>query len=136
MHTIKTYIVEDSQLIRENLIATLEELAPVRVVGTADDEHSAVAWLAQAANQCDLVVVDIFLKSGSGLGVLRGMQGVQPQRKLVVLSNYATGDMRRKCLELGAEKVFDKSNDIDSLIQYCTRLAAGESGVSGPAVLT
>ncbi len=136
MHTIKIYIIEDSQLIRENLIATLEELAPVRVVGTAEDEHSAVAWLTQAANQCDLVVVDIFLKSGSGLGVLRSLQGVQSQRRLVVLSNYATADMRRKCAELGADQVFDKSNDIDALVQYCTRLAAGDSGVSRPAMLT
>ncbi len=136
MHTIKIYIIEDSQLIRENLIATLEELAPVRVVGTAEDEHSAVAWLTETANQCDLVVVDIFLKSGSGLGVLRSLQGVQSQRKLVVLSNYATADMRRKCAELGADQVFDKSNDIDALVQYCTRLAAGDSGVSRPAMLT
>lgn len=135
MHTLKIFIVEDSQLIRENLIATLEELAPVQVVGTAEDEHSAVAWLSEAANFCDLVVVDIFLKSGSGLGVMRSMQGVVPQRSLVVLSNYATPDMRRKCLELGADRVFDKSNDIDALIQYCIRRAAGESGVSGPALL-
>lgn len=135
MHKLKIFIVEDSQLIRENLIATLEELAPVQVVGTADDEHGAVVWLSQAANFCDLVVADIFLKSGSGLGVMRSMQGVVTQRSLVVLSNYATPDMRRKCLELGADRVFDKSNDIDALIQYCIRRAAGESGVSGPALL-
>ena len=135
MHKLKIFIVEDSQLIRENLIATLEELAPVQVVGTADDEHGAVVWLSQAANFCDLVVADIFLKSGSGLGVMRSMQGVVTQRSLVVLSNYATPDMRRKCLELGGDRVFDKSNDIDALIQYCIRRAAGESGVSGPALL-
>ena len=135
MHTIKTYIVEDSQLIRESLIATLEELAPVQVVGTADDETSAVAWLSLSANQCDLAVVDIFLKSGSGLGVLRSVKNVLPQRRLVVLSNYATPELRRKCLELGADRVFDKSNDIDALIRYCIRFAAGESDVSGPAAL-
>ena len=48
--------------------------------------------------------------------------------KLVVLSNYATPDMRRKCLELGAERVFDKSNEIDALILYCCRLADGSTG--------
>ena len=135
MNTIKTYIVEDSQLIRESLIATLEELAPVKVVGTAEDEASAVDWLSLAANACDLVVIDIFLKSGSGLGVLRSLKGVVPQRRLLVLSNYATPDMRRKCLELGADRVFDKSNEIDALIQYCVQFGAGESGVSRPAAL-
>ena len=39
---------------------------------------------------------------------------------LVVLSNYATADMRRKCLDLGADRVFDKSNEIDALINQNT----------------
>ena len=39
--------------------------------------------------------------------------------------------MRRKCAELGADKVFDKSNEIDALISYCIRLAnGGDSGNS------
>jgi DNA-binding NarL/FixJ family response regulator len=129
MYVLKTYIVEDSPVIRENLIATLEELVPVEVVGTAEDEATATQWLARPNNLPDLVIIDIFLKGGSGLGVLRAAK-VSPGRKLVVLSNYATPDMRRKCLELGADKVFDKSNEIDALILYCGRLAAGETGPS------
>ena len=31
-----TYIVEDSATIRENLISTLEEISPVKVVGFAE----------------------------------------------------------------------------------------------------
>jgi DNA-binding NarL/FixJ family response regulator len=57
--------------------------------------------------------------------VLRGLQpqAGQPPR-LVVLSNYATPDMRRKCLALGADRVFDKSHDIDALVLYCQQLVA------------
>lgn len=130
MHALRTYIVEDSPVIRENLIATLEELVAVDVVGTAEDEASAVKWLAQPEHLVDLVIVDIFLKGGTGLGVLRAATGLPPGAKLVVLSNYATQDMRRKCLELGAHKVFDKSDEIDALIQYCGRLASGDMGNS------
>ena len=128
MTALKTYIVEDSQVIRENLIATLEELVPVKVVGTAEDESTAVQWLSLPGSRFDLVIVDIFLKQGSGLGVLRAARALTTRHKLVVLSNYATSDIRRKCLELGADRVFDKSNDIDALIQYCGRLADGETG--------
>ena len=128
MQQLKTYIVEDSPVIRESLIATLEELVPVQVVGTAEDESSAVQWLSKSGNQADLVIVDIFLKGGSGLGVIRAAHGLPQRRNLVVLSNYATADIRRKCLELGADRVFDKSNEIDALIQYCGALAAGEIG--------
>ena len=128
MHPLKTFIVEDSPLIRESLIATLEELVPVQVVGTAEDELTAVQWLSKPGNQADLVIVDIFLKGGSGLGVIRAAHGLAQRRNLVVLSNYATTDIRRKCMELGADRVFDKSNEIDALIEYCGRLAAGDTG--------
>ena len=131
MSQLKAFIVEDSPVIRENLVAALEEMAPIDVVGTADDETSAVSWLATSQNRCDLVVVDIFLKSGSGLGVLRAAADLCPPLTLVVLSNYATPDMRRKCLELGASRVFDKSNEIDELILYCGRLSDGSTGHGG-----
>jgi len=126
MHLLKTYIIEDSPVIRENLIATLEELVSVQVVGTAEDESSAMTWLTAADHPVDLVIIDIFLKGGSGLGVLRAahaLPGKRP-RKMVILSNYATPDMRLKCLELGADQVFDKSHEIDALVDYCGSLAA------------
>ena len=128
MHALQTYIVEDSQVIRDNLIATLEELAPVHVVGSAEDEASAVEWLSHTDTTVDLVIVDIFLKHGSGLGVLRSAQQMAGQRSVVVLSNYATADIRRKCLALGADHVFDKSTEIDALIAHCDALARDNSG--------
>jgi DNA-binding NarL/FixJ family response regulator len=128
MTSLTAFIVEDSPVIRENLVAALEEMAPIQVVGTAEDEASALRWLGE--NVCDLAIVDIFLKSGSGLGVLKTASLSDRPIKLVVLSNYATPDMRRKCLELGADRVFDKSNEIDALILYCCRLADGSTGHS------
>jgi DNA-binding NarL/FixJ family response regulator len=136
MQPLKTYIVEDSPVIRENLIAALEELVPLQVVGTADDEATAVRWLSDPNIVCDLLIVDIFLKGGSGLGVLSATSAARKPMKRVVLSNYATPDMRRKCRELGADRVFDKSNEIDALIQYCSRLASGDSGYSALGALT
>ena len=133
MSRLKTYIVEDSQVIRENLVATLEELSPVEVVGTAEDEHTATSWLRQHGARVVLVIVDIFLKGGSGLGVLRAVGAMTASYKMVVLSNYATADMRRRCLELGAHRVFDKSSDIDALIRYCADLSACSPSSSGGA---
>lgn len=127
MRQLKTYIIEDSPVIRQSLIETLEELVPVKVVGVAEDELTALGWLTDACNPVDLVIVDLFLKSGSGLGVLRSIKPSQLPCKVVVLSNYATKDIRQKCLELGAHRVFDKSTEIDSLIEYCGDLAGGQA---------
>lgn len=126
MQVLNTYIVEDSPVIRESLIATLEELLPVSVVGFAETEADALQWLREPGRRTDLVIVDIFLKGGSGMGVLRAAKALPSLGRLVVLSNFATPDMRRQCMALGADQVFDKSNDIDALIAYCAHLAAGK----------
>ncbi len=121
--TLTCFLVEDNPVIRQNLIATLEEMLVVRMVGTAEDEASAVEWLRGDA-PCDLMIIDIFLKSGTGLEVLRRARLWRPSIKLVVLTNYATPDMRRRCLQLGADRVFDKSAELEELLAYCESLAA------------
>jgi two-component system, OmpR family, response regulator len=115
---LRTFIVEDNATIRQNLVATLEELANVKTIGWADTEAAARSWLAGAPDW-DLAVIDLFLKQGSGLGVLEAFRQRQPRQRVVVLSNYATADMRARCAALGADAVFDKSNEIDALLEYC-----------------
>ena len=119
---LKTYIVEDNATIRENLIGTLEELASVKALGWAEAEEEAKGWLAAHPGGWDLAIVDLFLKQGSGLGVLEACRGRAPGQRVVVLSNYATADMRKRCIQLGADAVFDKSNEIDALLDYCVQL--------------
>nr|WP_240980203.1 response regulator [Ramlibacter agri] len=125
---MRTYIVEDNATIRENLIGTLEELASVQPLGWAESEGDARLWLATHAADWDLAIVDLFLKQGSGLGVLEAMQQRGTDQRVVVLSNYATDDMRQRCARLGADAVFDKSNEIDALVDYCLALGAGAAG--------
>ncbi len=115
---LKTYLVEDNATIRENLIATLEELVDIDVVGTSDSENEAKAWLLANPDQWDLAILDLFLKQGSGLGVLAACRDRMPSQKIVVLSNYATADIRQRCAHLGADAVFDKSNEIDALVEF------------------
>lgn len=117
---MRTYLVEDNPTIRENLISTLEELAPVKTIGTADSEEEGAAWLTQHSNQWDLAIVDLFLKGGSGLGILEACRNRRSIQKMVVFSNYATREMRTRCAQLGVDAVFDKSTEIEALVSYCT----------------
>lgn len=116
---LRTYIVEDNATIRENLIGALEELACIKALGWAESEGQAKDWLVEHDRSWDLAIVDLFLKQGSGLGVLEACQQRASCQRVVVLSNYATTDMRKRCMQLGADAVFDKSNEIDALVEYC-----------------
>ena len=118
---LRAYIVEDSPTIRENLIETLEELALVEPVGAAATEHEGKKWLAQNDAYWDLAIIDLFLKEGSGLNILEACRDRHPSQKMVVLSNHATNDVRWRCEQLGADAVFDKSTEIEDLVDYCVK---------------
>ncbi len=116
-----TFLVEDNQIIRNNLIPALQDLANARVVGTADNESDASAWLSEHSSDWELAIVDLFLREGSGLGVLASCRDRDPAQKVVVLSNYATEPIRERCLALGADAVFDKSTELEELLAFCDR---------------
>ncbi|RZJ26408.1 MAG: response regulator [Haliea sp.] len=115
----RAYIVEDSPTIRQNLIETLQELALVEAVGVAETEQEGKRWLAQNDTYWDLAIVDLFLREGSGLNILEACRFRRPGQKMIVLSNHATNDVRWRCAQLGADAVFDKSTEIDALVDYC-----------------
>lgn len=94
-------------------------MAPVVVVDTAADEQTAVRKLTAGNLNVDLAIIDIFLAQGSGMGLLQTLQGARSPCERVVLTNYANADVRRHCLALGASKVFDKSSEIDALVDHC-----------------
>lgn len=123
MTRLTVFVVEDSATIRQNLVATLEEMAPVQVVGYADDADSAIAHLSHDPPPCDLAILDVLLRRGSGVDVLKALQSRDRRPRCVVLTNYATKLIREHCLALGADRVFDKSAEVERLLEYCEALA-------------
>ena len=105
-------------------------MVPLKVVGTAEDEAGALSWLADPEHDCDIAIVDIYLRRGTGLNVLRALQRFGRSADRVVLTNYATDEIRRHALALGASRVFDKSGEIDALVEHCIALS-DEVGSAG-----
>lgn len=115
-------LIEDSKTIRDNLIPALAELADVDVVAIAETEREAVAVLESLGSGWRLAVVDLFLREGTGLTVLRACQGRLAHQRVVVLTNYPTEEMRRRALELGADAIFDKSRELEMFFAWCSAL--------------
>lgn len=109
-------------MIRENLVGFLQDVVDAEVVASASTEDEAVVWLHQHRDDWDLAIVDLFLKRGNGLGVINACRNRAPHQKVVVLSNYATADMRDRSAQLGADAFFDKSAELDQLVAYCAAI--------------
>lgn len=118
---LRAFIVEDSPTIRDNLIETLQELAWVEAVGVADTEGEGKRWLSSNEADWDMAIVDLYLREGNGLNIVAACRSRRQGQKLVVLSNHANRDIRLRCAQLGADAVFDKSTEIDALVDYCIR---------------
>ena len=122
---LTTIFVEDNKTIRDNLIPAMSELADIEVAVIAETSSEALVALEHLGEGWDLTVVDLFLKEGSGLTVLRACQNRPSHQFVVVLTNYPTQEMRRRCLALGADAVFDKSNELEAFFEYCSSRRSG-----------
>lgn len=117
------YLVEDNDALRQSLVAMLREVLGLEVSGSSATEQEATDWLRAQGDRWCLAVVDLFLLQGSGLGVVHSLHKRQPWQKIVVLTNYATPDIRRRALALGADAVFDKARELDDFLAYCSEHA-------------
>lgn len=120
MPTRLAFLVEDNPTIRDNLIPTLAEMADVKVIAIAEGQREALKWLHLNSGRIDLVILDLFLTEGSGIGVLCELVESELSTPIVVLTNYATQDIRERCLALGAAALFDKSRELDSFLAFCS----------------
>ncbi len=116
---LAVFLVEDNPKIRENLIPALAELGSASVMATAESAQEAIEWLAGHKGTWDLVVVDFFLKEGTGLEVVRWCNGRLAGQRVVVLTNYINEETLNACIEAGADAFFDKSTQLDAFFDFC-----------------
>jgi DNA-binding NarL/FixJ family response regulator len=124
---LRVVIVEDSAIIRARLSESLSEIRNLAIVGQADSEADALALLR--AGQWDAVILDLQLKEGTGLGVLKklGAQDRPPHSKVIVFTNYAFPQYRDRSLSLGADYFFDKSREFHRVRDILADLADDET---------
>ena len=110
--TLKVYLVEDSPVLRDRVIESLEDTGDSRVVGSADTEDDAVSGIA--ASTPDAVVLDIQLRQGNGLNVLRRVRSLKLDVRplVIVLTNYNYPEFRFRAIAAGTDYFFDKATEL------------------------
>lgn len=128
---LAVFVVEDNAELQESLVGTLEELTCVKVVAGATTEEAASRWIA-GHSDWDILLVDLFLKGGSGMRLVQQVQRARPDQKIIVFSNYVNASVRKRCAQLGVDAVFDKSTEIDALVDYCSHLCSVMGAQAAP----
>jgi len=127
---LRVVIVEDSAIIRARLTESLLEIPNVEIVGQVETEIDALAVLRQ--QQWDVAVLDLQLKTGTGLGVLKGLgNALRPRNaKVIVFTNYAFPQYRERSIALGADYFFDKSREFHRVREVLAGMAGGPAPVA------
>ena len=109
----EVFIVDDVPSMRERLRELVGEVPEVDVVGDAGTPSDAIAGIL--AKQPTCVLLDYQLIGGTGVDVLRAVQGRSPGTVFVVLTNHPDPQYRRACMDAGAHHFFDKSTEFERI---------------------
>ena len=120
----RVVIVEDSALVARRLEEAITDIPNVVVVATAASEAEARTVLGVC--RWDFLILDLQLRDGNGLNVLRSFQGdaQAASRPIAVVTTFASAACARESLALGASYFFDKAHDLPALVTLIRKLAA------------
>jgi two-component system chemotaxis response regulator CheY len=121
----KLLITDDALIIRTIIRDTAVE-AGWDVVGEATNGQEAIDSYEKL--QPDLVTLDIVMPEFDGLHGLRGIRGLNPNAKVVMVSALNQKEMLKEAFKLGATdfvcKPFDRSHLMETLDRVGTSSAA------------
>ena len=119
---VRVFLVEDVRQMQGVVSDLLNVVGKFDIVAAMRTEAEAILWLQEHPGAWDLALVDLILEQGTGMGVLPRARAAAPQAQVVVWSDYATPGVRAHCLKLGADAVFQKSQDMHAFMDYCATL--------------
>src|ERR1700679_1741052 len=79
-------IVDDHELLRDGMRLMIEHQSDLAVCGEASDETTAIRQFRRL--RPDLVVVDVSLRAGDGLDLIKRIRAIDPVARVVVYSTH------------------------------------------------
>jgi DNA-binding NarL/FixJ family response regulator len=121
-------IVDDHPVVRMGLAQLLADEPGLEVVGEAGEPSAALAALR--AQRTDLVLLDLSLKTGTGIDLLRQIRGEFPQTRVLVVSVHDEGVFGERAIRAGANGYVMKDAPYPDLLAAVRKAAKGELAVS------
>jgi DNA-binding NarL/FixJ family response regulator len=112
---VKILIVEDSILVRKDLSRLLTAIMEISEPLEAEDVEDGIKIFEE--EKPDLIILDMMLKNGTGIDVLKQINGIDQKPTIIVYSNFADSSYRKAAYQNGADYYVDKSEDIAKLLE-------------------
>jgi DNA-binding NarL/FixJ family response regulator len=117
-------VIDDHPLLSEALTQLLCSQPDVECVGTADNIDDAKRLVSDSAP--NLMILDLRLKSGDALELIKSLRVEHPELKVLVLSQYDEMLFAERVLRAGASGYVMKENAVDEILNAVRRVLAGD----------
>jgi len=124
-------IVDDHPMVREGLATRIALQSDLEVCGEAATEDEALALVNQT--NPDLILVDISLKSGHGIELIKQVKSRHPSVKMLVVSGFQESLYAERSLRAGALGYLNKQESNEKVIEAIRTVLRGERFV-GPEI--
>lgn len=117
-------VVDDHPIVREGLIKLLQREPDLMACAEADTAAEALQAVTTA--KPDLVLLDLSLRSGSGLELMKDLKLRYPQLPVLVLSMHDETVYAERALRAGAKGYLMKDKAKENIIQAVRAILGGE----------
>jgi DNA-binding NarL/FixJ family response regulator len=133
---VRVMIVDDHEIVREGVRASLSRAPGIEVVGEASTGREALRRVRQTLP--DIALIDLRLPDMRGEDLTREFSRDFPGTKVIILSTYLSEETVRGALQAGAAAYVTKSAGLPELMAAIERVRAGDTVVStasGPQIV-
>jgi len=123
--TIRVFLLDDHELVREGIRLLLESDDEIEVIGDAATAAEAMERIPLA--KPDVAILDVRLEGGSGIEVCRDARSMMPDLICLMLTSFADDEAIFASVMAGAAGYVLKQIKARDLISDVHRVAAGES---------
>jgi DNA-binding NarL/FixJ family response regulator len=120
----KIIIVDDHPIVREGFAKLINSEEEFEVVGTAEDANSALSMIQEV--KPDVAMVDLSLKESSGIELIKDLQNICPEVRILVVSLHDEEIYAERVLRAGAKGFIMKAEAVDDIITAVKKVSKGE----------
>jgi DNA-binding NarL/FixJ family response regulator len=133
---IQIAIADDHEIVRDGIIAMLEEYDHITVVGEAKCGEEVLSLFREDQSEIDLVIMDLNMGDVGGIEATRKIKKRFPDVKILALTMIKDEEKIREMIEAGASGYIFKNSGVEELVEAIEKVMDGELYFSDEAVFS
>lgn len=122
---IRVVVVDDHKIVREGIIAYLNTVEDIEVVGEASSGNEGFDMVKQL--RPNVVLMDLIMENGNGIEATKRIMNELPETKVIILTSYYDDEEIFPAIEAGAFSYLLKTSSASEIADAIHKAVRGEN---------